>query len=161
MLTIDASTVAASRPDVAVGASPGALQGVGLYAPTNQLVALVSKKANAVVGYAGLSNGGNLPDVLVARVSGGNTLFSVSYFDATGNITAELLAGTYTTPEMDENGTPVVIRAIIVPNKKKLTRKKKGKKPGILRKTHLLTLRLTSTSDPAIGDDATISVQTK
>ena len=160
-LTIDAGTVAASLPDVAVGASPGALQGVGLHAPTKQLVALVSKKANAVVGYAGLSNGGNLPDVLAARASGGNTLFAVSYFDATGNVTAGLLAGTYTTPEMDEKATPVVIRAIIAPNKKKLTRKKKGQKPGILRKTHLLTLRLTSTFDPAIGDDATISVQTK
>jgi hypothetical protein len=160
-LTIDAGTVAASRPDVGVGASLGALQGVGLHAPTKQLVALVSKKANAVVGYAGLSNGGNLPDVLAARASGGNTLFAVSYFDATGNVTAGLLAGTYTTPEMDEKATPVVIRAIIAPNKKKLTRKKKGQKPGILRKTHRLTLRLTSTFDPAIGDDATISVQTK
>jgi hypothetical protein len=160
-LELDASVVAASRPDVAVGALAAGLQGVGLYAPASQAAALISTKANAVTGYASLSNRGKLPDVLVGSATGGSALFSVSYSDPTGNITAGLLTGTYTTPEMDENADPVSIRATITPNKKKLTKKKKGKKPKILKKTHVLSLRLKSTFDPAIEDAATISVQTK
>jgi hypothetical protein len=61
---------------------------------------------------------------------------------------------------MDENTAPVAIRATIKPNKKKLT-KKKGKKTMILKKTHLLSLRLSSTFDPSTVDAATIRVQTK
>jgi hypothetical protein len=160
-LELDASVVAASRPDVAVGASAAGLQGVGMYAPASQAAALVSTKANAVTGYASLSNLGKLPDILVGSATGGSALFSVSYSDPTGNITAGLLTGTYTTPEMDENADPVSIRATITPNKKKLTKKKKGKKPKILKKTQVLSLRLKSTFDPLIEDAATISVQTK
>ena len=71
------------------------------------------------------------------------------------------MTGTYATPEMDENTDPVAIRATIAPNKKKLTKKVKGRKPQILKKIHVLSLRLSSTFDPAIEDAATISVQTK
>jgi hypothetical protein len=159
-LTIDASVVAASRPDVAVGASPAGLSGVGLYPPTGQSVALISTKANTVTGYASFSNRGKLPDVLVGSATGGSALFAVSYFGPAGNITAGLLTGTYSTPEMDENADPISIRATITPNKKKLTKKKKGKKPKILKKTHVLSLRLKSTFDPAVEDNATMSVQT-
>jgi hypothetical protein len=160
-LEIDASVVAASRPDIGVGASAAGLQGVGLFAPASQAAALISTKAKAVTGYASLSNRGKLPDVLVGSATGGSALFAVSYFGPTGNITAGLLTGAYTTPEMDENADPVSIRATITPNKKKLTKKKKGKKPRILKKTHVLSLRLKSTFDPAIEDAARISVQTK
>lgn len=160
-LTIDSSVVAASRPDVAVGASASGLQGVGLYLPTSQSAVLISTKANAVTGHASLSNRGKLPDVLKGAATGGSALFAVSYFGPEGNITAGLLTGTYSTPEMDENADVVAIQATITPNKKKLTKKKKGKRPRILKKTHVLSLRLTSTFDPAIEDAATISVQTK
>jgi hypothetical protein len=159
-LEIDASVVAASRPDLAVGASAARLQGIGIYAPASQSAALISKKAKAVTAYAGLSNRGNLPDILKGSATGGSALFAVSYFGPTGNITAGLLTGAYTTPEMDENTAPVAIRATIKPNKKKLT-KKNGKKTMILKKTHLLSLRLSSTFDPSIEDAATIRVQTK
>jgi hypothetical protein len=160
-LTIDASVVAASRPDIGVGASAAGLQGVGLYAPASQSAALISTKANAVTGHATLSNRGKLPDVLKGSATGGSDLFAVSYFDPTGNITAGLLMGTYATAEMDENTAPVAIRATITPNKKKLTKKVKGKRPEILKKIHVLSLRLSSTFDPLIEDAATISVQTK
>ncbi|MBL9160907.1 MAG: SUMF1/EgtB/PvdO family nonheme iron enzyme [Verrucomicrobiales bacterium] len=159
-LTIDASVVAASRPDVAVGASAGALAGVGLYSPASQLAGLTSKKANAVIGFASVANRGKLPDVIAVSGSGGSALFAVSYSGPEGNITAGLLTGTYRTPEMDQDNAPVSIRATITPNKKKLT-KKKGKKTVILKKTHVLSLRVTSTFDPAIEDAAKISVQTK
>lgn len=160
-LTIDASTIAASRPDLAVGASPAALSGVELYAPASQAAALISKKAKAVTGYASLSNRGNLPDVLAASATGGSALFAVSYFGPEGNITAGLLTGTYRTPGMVDSTEPVIIRASIAPNKKKLTKKNKGKKPKILKKTHVLSLRVNSTFDQGLSDAAVISVQTK
>ena len=160
-LTIDARVVAASRPDIGVGASEAGLQGVGLYAPASQSAALISTKASAVTAHASFSNRGKLPDVLKGSATGGSDLFAVSYFDPSGNITAGLLTGTYATPEMDENTDPVKIRATIAPNKKKLTKKVKGRKPQILKKIHVLSLRLSSTFEPAIEDAATISVQTK
>ena len=159
-LELDASTVAASRPDIGVGASAAGLQGIGSYAPAIQTATFISTKAKAVTGHAGFSNGGKLPDILKGSATGGSALFAVSYFGPTGNITAGLLTGAYTTPEMDENTAPVAIRATIKPNKKKLT-KKNGKKTMILKKTHLLSLRLSSTFDPSIVDAATIRVQTK
>lgn len=160
VLELDASVVAASRPDIGVGASAAGLQGIGLYAPAIQTATLISKKAKAVTGHAGFSNGGKLPDILKGSGTGGSALFAVSYFGPTGNITAGLLTGAYTTPEMDENTARVAIRATIKPNKKKLT-KKKGKKTRILKKTHLLSLRLSSTFEPSTVDAATIRVQTK
>jgi hypothetical protein len=61
---------------------------------------------------------------------------------------------------MDENDAPVPIRATITPNKRNLT-KKKGKKTFILKKTHTILIRATSTFDPATADAASISAQTK
>lgn len=159
-LTLDASNVAATRPDVAVGASATALLGAEVYAPVSQASALISTKANAVTGHASFANRGNLPDVLVGSATGGSAFFAVTYLGPEGNITAGLLTGTYETPEMTDESSGVSIRATITPNKKKLT-KKKGKKPFILKKTQVLSLRLKSTFDPAIEDAATISVQTR
>ena len=159
-LELDASVVAASRPDIGVGTSAAGLQGVGSYAPAIQTATLISTRAKAVTGHAGFSNGGKLPDILKGSATGGSALFAVSYFGPTGNITAGLLTGAYTTPEMDENTARVAIRATIKPNKKKLT-KKNGKKTVILKKTHLLSLRLSSTFEPSTVDAATIRVQTK
>ena len=159
-LELDASVVAASRPDIGVGTSAAGLQGVGSYAPAIQTATLISTKAKAVTGHAGFSNGGKLPDILKGSATGGSALFAVSYFGPTGNITAGLLTGAYTTPEMDENTARVAIRATIKPNKKKLT-KKNGEKTRILKKTHLLSLRLSSTFEPSTVDAATIRVQTK
>jgi hypothetical protein len=159
-LTIDASVVAASRPDVAVGGSAAGLTGVGLYSPTSQLAGLISKKLKAVTGYASLANRGNRPDVLTASGTGGNALFAVAYAGPEGNITAGLIAGTYQTAELDESDPAVSIRATVTPNKKKLT-KTKGKKTLIVKKTQSLLIRVGSTVDPAVSDSGTIQVQTK
>jgi hypothetical protein len=153
-------TLAAVRPDVAVGASAGALTGVGLYSPTSQVATLISKKAKPVTGYVSVFNRSNRPDVIAVSGTGGSALFTVSYSGPEGNISAGLLAGTYRTPEMDENDAPVPIRATITPNKRNLT-KKKGKKTFILKKTHTILIRATSTFDPATADAASISAQTK
>ncbi len=159
-LTIDASVVAASRPDVAVGARSRTLAGTGLYSPATQLAVLTSLKLRMVTGYATFANRGNLPDLLVGRATGGNAYFAVTYFGPGGNITAGLLTGTYRTPEMKQGDSPVSIRTVIQPNKRKLT-KKIGTRTAIIKKTHTLRLQATSTFDPAIGDAASIRVQTK
>ena len=153
-------TLAAVRPDVAVGASAGALTGVGLYSPTSQVATLISKKAKPVTGYVSVFNRSNRPDVIAVSGTGGSAFFAVTYSGPEGNITAGLLAGTYRTPEMEQGDAPVSIRATITPNKKKLT-KKKGKKTVILKKNHTLLIQVKSTFDAAIGDAASISAQTK
>ena len=159
-LTIDASVVAASRPDVAVGASAGVLAGTGLYAPASQSAILTSLKLRMVTGYATFANRGNLPDLIVGRATGGNSYFAVTYFGPEGNITSGLLTGTYRTPEMKQGDSPVLIRTVIQPNKRKLT-KQIGKRTVTLKKTHALLIEANSTFDPAIGDAASIRVQTK
>ncbi|MCB1202809.1 MAG: SUMF1/EgtB/PvdO family nonheme iron enzyme [Verrucomicrobiae bacterium] len=159
-LELDVSTVAATRPDVAVGAAATSLQGVSRYAPEAQSVALVSTKTKAVTAFASFANRGNLPDKLLGSATGGSPLFAVSYFGNEGNITASLLAGTYESPEMTELNPDIGFRAKVTPNKKKLT-KKKGKKVKILKKTQSLLIRLQSTFDPEIEDFATITVQTR
>ncbi|MBU6178704.1 MAG: SUMF1/EgtB/PvdO family nonheme iron enzyme, partial [Verrucomicrobia bacterium] len=159
-LTIDASVVAESRPDVAVGASAGALSGTALYAPAAQSAILTSLKLRMVTGYATFANRGNLPDLLAGRATGGNSYFAVTYFGPEGNITSGLLAGTYRTPEMTKGDAPVSIRTLVRPNIRKLS-KAIGKRTVTLRKTHGLLIEAKSTLDPAIGDAASIRVQTK
>lgn len=159
-LTIDASLVASTRPDVAVGASSGGLAGVGVYSPTSQVAGLASFRAGVVTGFVTISNRGKLPDAIAVKGTGSNALFGVSYSGPEGNITAGLITGTYRTAEMDENVASVSLRVTISPNKKRLT-KKNGKKNHILKKSHAVLIQAKSTLDPLIGDSALISVQTK
>jgi len=154
------------RPDVAVGASFGELLGSGIYtAPGGQLISLTSKKARPVTGYARVANRVVLPDdraadVLTVRGTAGNGFFRVSYFAPEGNVTAGLVTGTHRTAAIDEDDGPIALRAVVIPNKKKLTRKK-GNKTKILKKNFSIVLQASSTAWPAAGDGGTIRVQTK
>lgn len=160
-LTIDASTVPESRPALGVGVSASALARLGSFAAENKSLLLISTNAKPITGHVSLSNRGKRPDALKGSATGGSSFFQVSYFGANGNVTAELLVGTYRTPEIDEKDSPILIRATMIPNKRKLTKRTEKGKPKILKKTHVLSLRLKSTFDPAIEDAATISVQTR
>lgn len=153
------------KPDVAVGLSPSALIGVEVYAPSGQLVTLISKKARPVTGYVGLGNRVVLPDdraadAVVVRGSGGNALFAVSYLGNEGNVTAGILTGTYETAAIDGEDGSVLLRTVVTPNKKKLT-KKKGKRKIILKKTFSSLFQVNSKAWPDATDAATIGVQTK
>ncbi len=159
-LTLDAGTVAATRPDVAVGSSPSKLMGRNVHLPARQLASLVSKKAKPVTAYAAVGNAGNLPDVLLARAGKGNGFFKVTYHAPTGNATASLLAGSYRTARVANGVGSVSIRIAVKPNKKKLTRSKGGR-PSTLRKTLTLPVSASSTFQPSTGDAASVQVKTK
>lgn len=160
VLTIDASEVAETRPDVAVGASAAALSGQGVYLPSGQTASVTSVRSKPVNAFAELSNQGNLPDVLSVRATDGNAFFRVTYLGPEGNITVALLTGTYQSPELTSGDGGRSVQTIVSPNKKKLT-KKMGKRSRILSKSHPLTITATSTFDSAIVDAATIQVRTK
>lgn len=159
-LAIDASVVAVTRPDVAVGASPGGLLGVDAFAPSPQTVTLTSRRANPVTGHASIANRGKLPDVLAVNATRGSTLFKTVYLGPAGNITAGLTSGAYRTPAMDEGDAPLAIRATLTPNKRKLTRKS-GRRSVVLRKNFTATIAARATSDAGLHDSGSIKVQTR
>lgn len=159
-IVFDASTEALTRPDVAVGASIVAQRGVGIFgSPAGQVLALSSKKAIPVAGVATFRNGGTLPDELVLSGTGGNALFAVVYLGDGGNVTGQMLTGTLRTPVLEEGDEAVAIRVSVVPNRKKLS-KKKGKRTVTLKKTQGVSVRVKSVFDPSIQDQAIISVRT-
>lgn len=159
-LAIDASVVAETRPDVAVGVSPGGLLGVGAYAPSPQTVTLTSRRANPVTGHASIANRGKLPDVLAVNATRGSTLFKTVYLGPAGNITAGLTSGAYRTPAVDEGDAPLAIRAKVTPNKRKLTRKP-GRRSVVLQRAFTATFAARATSDAGLQDSGSIKVRTR
>jgi uncharacterized repeat protein (TIGR02543 family) len=124
---------------------------------------IISKKAKPVSGTATIRNNSVLTDTFRVSAGAGNGLFGAAYFDGTGaNVTAALITGTYETPSLDENASPVSIRAAITPNKKKIVKKgKNGKKGKTLKKTFRSTIRATSVTTPAISAAGQLTVKTK
>lgn len=161
-LALDVTVVAEIRPDVAVGSSLTTAAGVGTYnTMAGQLVGYTSVKARKVSALATFRNAGTLPDELRIAGTPGNSLFRVAYTNASANITAQVITGTYRTPALAAGDEASWIRATVSPNKKKLTKKKKGKRSKILRRRQLLQIRASSVFDPALSDTGYISVQTK
>jgi len=158
-LAIDASVVATTRPDVAVGASPGGLRGVDAFAPSPQTVTLTSRRANPVTGHASIANRGTLPDVLAVNATRGGGLFKAVYLGPAGNITAGLTSGAYRTPAMDEGDAPLAIRAKMTPNRRALTRKP-GRRSAVLRRAFTATIAARATSDAGLNDSGSIRVRT-
>ncbi len=158
-LTLDASQEAKPKPDVSVGPSASAPTGANVYSPALQQTTIIAAKAAPRSGYALVGNDGDLADTMKVSGRAGDAFFAVSYFGP-GNITAAILAGTHTTPQLASTDAPVSIRASVTPNKKALT-KKKGKKKTILKKTYTTTIRATASSDASLSDSANIVVKTQ
>ncbi|MCB1204838.1 MAG: SUMF1/EgtB/PvdO family nonheme iron enzyme, partial [Verrucomicrobiae bacterium] len=160
-LSFDVATVAETLPDAAVGASLLLQTGMGIRGiPSLQTVTLNSSKARPVTGYATFMNGGTLPDELLISGGRGNSFFGVSYSDESGNVTAQVIAGTYRTPVFVDEDGPVAVQVRVVPSKKKLV-KKKGKRTVTLKKAITLPLRATSAFDPSVDDTAFKVIRTK
>jgi hypothetical protein len=160
-LDFSSDSLRSVRPDVAVGISLTSLSGSGVYGtPSGQTIILTSTKARAVTGITSVSNAGGLPDTLKLSGMAGSSLFTVSYQGPAGNITAGLIAGTANTPDMDDADTPIAIRTTIIPNKKKLT-KRRGNNSIILKRSQTTMVRATSTFDPSMSDFGIIKAQTK
>jgi len=73
-LDLDASLEAVPKPDLSIGADPTAATGVGLYPPTPQSIAVLSRRGDPVTVFAKVANEGLLPDAMELRGSGGNSL---------------------------------------------------------------------------------------
>jgi len=161
-LDLDASNAAEPKADVSVAGS-----GADVYSPVAQATAATSVKANPVSVAFAVDNDGPLDDTFKVQGSAGNPLFGVSYFQGATNVTAQVIAGTYTTPSLAEGDAPVNFSMTVTPNKKKLTKKfkkvpgKKPKKPKILKKSMVSVIKATASSNASISDTATITVSTK
>jgi hypothetical protein len=160
-LDLDASNAAESKPDVSVGSAATAPVGIDVYSPTPQSVSITSVKANAVSGFFAVDNDGPVDDTFKVQASAGNSLFAVSYFQGADNVTAQVVAGTFTTASLADSDSAVVFRAAVTPNKKSIIKKKKGKKPKTLKKTYTSIVKATSDSNAALSDTATIVVRTQ
>jgi hypothetical protein len=161
-LDLDASNAAEPKADVSVGGS-----GADVYAPVGQSTAATSVKANPVSVAFAVDNDGPLDDTFKVQGSAGNALFGVSYFQGAANVTAQVIAGTFTTASLAEGDAPVNFTMNVTPNKKKLTKKfkkkpgKKPKKPKILKKSMVSVIKATASSNASLSDTATITVSTK
>jgi hypothetical protein len=168
-LNLDASVVAVSRPDLQVGPSSLAPVGANQYSPVVQTTILTSRTARPVTGYARVGNDGNLPTVLRVFGRRGTTLFPVTYFGPLGtnpnaNLTGEITAGTYATPNLEKTSAPVTIRLVIAPNKASIVSRRRVGTQSVTttrRLTFNAVIRATSVSGPAASDSATIRVNTR
>lgn len=116
-LSVNATATALAKIDGAVGASLVSTVGNNVYAPSVQRVTLTSLTGQPVTGYVTATNRGNIRDRVVMRGSITNPEFSVNVFDeAGGNITAQIVAGTYITPEMQPLASPAWIRMVVSPS---------------------------------------------
>jgi hypothetical protein len=127
-LNLDASIEAVPKPDLSIGSDPTAATGVGVYPPTAQSIALLSRRGDPVTFFAKVANEGLLPAAIELRGSGGNSLFAVSYTTAGANVTASVIAVTFATEVIGPDNAAVGMTITITPNKRLLTKKvKKGK----------------------------------
>gem|GEM_PF-1577404 len=160
-LDLDASSAAESKPDVSVGTSAAAPTGANVYSPSAQSVSITSVKANAVSGYFAVDNDGPVDDTFKVQASAGNTNFAVSYFQGATNVTAQVVAGTFTTASIAGSDPAVSFRVAITPNKKTLIKKKKGAKPKTVKATYTSTIKATASSNASLSDTASIVVRTQ
>ena len=160
-LDLDASSAAEPKTDVSVGSAATAPVGIDVYSPTAQSVAITSSKANAVTGYFAVDNDGAVDDIFKVQASAGNSNFAVSYFQGADNVTAQVVAGTFTTASLSKTSSAVIFRAAVTPNKKTLIKKKKGAKPKTVKATYTSIIKATADSNATLSDTATIVVRTQ
>ncbi len=160
-LEVDTGFSPQPRPDVAVGSSPASLKGRSSYAaPAAQKVSLTSKKGAKVTAYAIVANNGNLAEAMDVSGTGRSRIFGIDYFQGVAKITAAVAVGRYQTAQLAEGGGSTLIKAVVSPVRKKVTRKV-GKRTVFLKKTFATTVRAKSSTNPAVSDAAIIEVKTK
>lgn len=151
-MTVDASTVAFPKPDAAVGASLTSLTGTDVYYPTTQQLVLASRDARTVSGYVTLTNRGNVTDRVSLQGTAGNNDFAVGYFDEAGsNVTAQVLVGSFQTPDMVPLAPARWVRAAITPTKRAVQ----------LRRSYSLSINARSQFDSAVRDAVSILINTR
>lgn len=150
-----------SRPDLTLGPSPSLLIGDEVYDPDpGQTASLVSRRLKPVRGYFAIGNRSGTPAALRLRGSRGTSLFDARYTDASGNQTAGITSGLYTTRVLSRDDSNVPLTATFTPSKKKLS-KTRGKKSVILRKTARFTIGATAVPSPDPTDSVEFQVKTQ
>jgi hypothetical protein len=162
-LELDASIEAVPKPDLSIGTTPSAPIGINAYAPTMQQGSVNSQRAAPKTFFAQVGNDGLLPDAMQLRGSAGNSLFAVGYFSGGGNVTAQMIAGTFATAVMGPDDPPIGLSVTITPNKRLLTKKvKKGKRTvtTYLRKTYAGFIEARAAGNTALSDTVRYQVTT-
>ncbi len=117
-LNLDASNVAKPKPDVSVGLTATATTGVNVYSPAVQTALANSRRA---------ATGDRLLPRRQRRSPRGHDAdrrnrrkhpLRVAYNSSAGNVTAAVVAGTFTTASITEDGAPVSLSAQVTPNKR-------------------------------------------
>lgn len=148
-------------PDLAIGATPTGLVGAGiLNGAPGQVYSLVSRKAKPAAGIASVANLSDRGDTLAMSGPAGSKLCGIAYYEAAGNVSAAIVAGTYRTERLAAGDAAEVIQVRFTPNKKRLS-KKTGKRTVIKRKTFPATLRVRATEGAAASDAATLQTLTR
>jgi formylglycine-generating enzyme required for sulfatase activity len=162
-LSIDASVEARPKPDASIGTTPSATIGINAYAPTVQQGSVNSKRAVPKTFFAQVGNDGLLPDGMRLRGSVGNSLFAVSYFSGGGNVTAQMIAGTFATAVMGPDDAPIGLSVTITPNKRLVTRQvRQGGRlvTTYLRKTYAGFIEARAAGNTALSDTVRYQVTT-
>jgi hypothetical protein len=162
-LEVDASSDALPRPDVSIGRSALAATGRDVYVPSAQVAAVVSRRGAPVMLLSLIENDSDLPESMTVRGSAGNSTFAVKYVFGWSNITAQVVAGTFTTTELAAGDEPVQIAVSVVPNPRRVTRKLRvGNRltTQSLRKSFSGILRASAESSAAFYDQVIFEVTT-
>jgi len=149
------SVEAVPKPDLSIGSGPTAGTGVGVYPPTAQSIAILSRRGAPVTLSAKVANEGLLPDAMRLRGSGGNSLFAVSYKTDEANVTAQVIAGTFATPELGPDDPAVGLTVTVTPNRRLLTKTVKNGnriRTAYLRKTYTGLIEATAARDTNRSD---------
>lgn len=133
-LSIDATEPPFVQPDLAVGRNASNVSGNDIYDDvTQQSLSLHSYYAATASGTVTIQNDGEVTDDFTVSAPPGNSVFGVQYSTwQDGNITAELIAGTYRIEDLAPGESAPPIIAIITPNynavRQVVSRKVSGKK---------------------------------
>ncbi len=136
-------TAAAPRPDGRIRRGAGPLAGNDIYNTTGagQTRTGSAARGHSVIYYASIQNDAAFAETLRLRGEASTPRFAVVYRNPAGvNITNQVTAGTYTTPNLAPGGTHRVTITVTVRNTPPFT--------GSL----VRTLTATSTTDPTISD---------
>ena len=136
-------TAAAARPDARIRRGAGPLAGNDLYNSTGagQTRAGSAARGHSVTYYASIQNDAAFAETLRLRGAASTPRFAVVYRDPAGvNITNQVTAGTYTTPNLAPGGAHRITIVVTVRNTPPFT--------GSL----VRILTATSTTDPTISD---------
>ena len=174
-LEIDANTPPFVQPDLAVGLNATSATGNDIYNTADgQSMSLISYQASVKNGTVTIENDGEVTDDFIVSASPGNSVFGVQYSNwRDGNITAQLIAGTYRVEDIAPGEAAPPIVTVISPSssavRQVVTRKVKGKKKKgkKKRKTKKVTTvswlsyakTLTITAKSEIAEDQNDSVQ--